>query len=81
MAPDGSVRRVIPVANGGRNASDDVGDMVTCYRLEALSGLEVVGTTDVLCAVPGLSASGADRPGPADLAEIGRRLEQLLRGP
>jgi sugar lactone lactonase YvrE len=79
LAPDGSVRRVVTLTNGERMATHETRGAPTCYRLELLDGLEAVGATDLMCAVPVPVAS--DEPIRPTTAEMEPLVRQVLGAP
>jgi sugar lactone lactonase YvrE len=52
LSLDASVVRTQMLVNAERATVDELADTPTCYRLEVLSGSDVLGTTDLLCIIP-----------------------------
>jgi hypothetical protein len=52
---DNSLPRILPLSAGATSALVDMGGTATCFFVQAMVGVNVVGATDVLCGVPGVT--------------------------
>jgi hypothetical protein len=54
-ALNGNGLRVVPLAAGTTTATDNTAGQPVCYALFAFAGGQTIGTTDIICGIPGVS--------------------------
>ena len=75
---DGSPQKFLPLPAGAVRVMHETDGIPTCYLVLARTAGSVVGNSDTLCAIPGLSALSAANPRRMTIGDAERTVNRLV---